>query len=164
MKGIELLVASLCLNCTLEYGSNNTISEDSPILDDSYLPIDNSMPLPNDDTIDDNEIDLNNDRINILDNKLAALKRLRKLREWLDGTHLRIATIEDYPLSYTEQLPNGTRQGKGVAFELVNFLQEKFNFTYEVLVPENNVIGSNLDYENSLLEKINKSVMEALVH
>lgn len=85
-------------------------------------------------------------------------KKLLALRQWLNGRHLRIATLEDYPLSYTETYENGTVEGLGVAFELIDFLMEKFNFTYEVLVPKGNIIGSQTDFSDSLIEMLNKSV------
>lgn len=50
-------------------------------------------------------------------------------------------------------MENGTWQGKGVAFIFLNFLAEKFNFTYEVSLPEENRVGIGND----------KSIVQMLV-
>ncbi|XP_037908321.1 ionotropic receptor 93a isoform X2 [Hermetia illucens] len=47
---------------------------------------------------------------------------------------------------------NGTVIGKGVSFDIVDFLAEKFNFTYDVVVPDKNIIGSSTDLSGSLIE------------
>lgn len=151
MKGIELLLASLCINCTMERNENNRTNMDNPYPNNQFLAS-TAIPIAG-------STDSHNDHAQVLDNRMAALQYLRELREWLSGKHLRIATLEDYPLSYTIKFPNGTRKGKGVAFELIDFLQDKFNFTYDVVVPEKNIIGSNADFRQSLLEKLNKSVI-----
>ncbi|XP_037822507.1 glutamate receptor ionotropic, kainate 2 [Lucilia sericata] len=148
--GIELLVASaLCLMCpneTVQYpagllhldanGEITTRVELKPLEEKADVPLDD-VPIETLETI--------------------ALKaqKLTKLREWINGRHLRIATLEDYPLSYTRRYDNGTVVGLGVAFELIDFLKEKFNFTYEVLVPEDNIIGSKTDFAKSLIEMLN---------
>ncbi|XP_055902699.1 glutamate receptor 1 [Eupeodes corollae] len=79
-------------------------------------------------------------------------ENMEKMRQYVNGNHFRIATIEDYPLSYTQKKADGTVVGAGVSFELIDFLAEKFNFTYEVVVPQGNIIGSTGDYKNSLVE------------
>lgn len=84
---------------------------------------------------------------------------LQKLRENVNGTHLKVATLIDYPLSYVEK-KDGTLQGKGVAFELLDFLSEKFHFTYEIHLPKMNKIGSSTDMEDSLIEMVNKSQVD----
>lgn len=68
-----------------------------------------------------------------------------------------MVTLEDPPLSYTELLPDGTRIGKGVAFQLLKFLEEKFNFTTIVTVPSANIIGSTTDMAGSLIEILKDS-------
>ncbi|VVC91731.1 unnamed protein product [Leptidea sinapis] len=76
----------------------------------------------------------------IYDNPLIDTRLSRKqnestfLTDFVNGRHLKIATFNNYPLSWTERTDNGTIIGHGVAFEVVNVLQEKFNFTYEVKV------------------------------
>ncbi|KOB73785.1 Ionotropic receptor, partial [Operophtera brumata] len=47
----------------------------------------------------------------------------------------------NFPLSYVEAGPNGTLIGLGVAFSLVKILQKRFNFTYDVVVPNKNFLG-----------------------
>ncbi|EDX00009.2 uncharacterized protein Dyak_GE22759 [Drosophila yakuba] len=86
--------------------------------------------------------------------------KLRAMHEWIGGKHLRIATLEDFPLSYTQVLENNTRIGLGVSFQIIDFLKKKFNFTYEVVVPQANIIGSPNDYERSLIEMVNKSEVD----
>ncbi|XP_055856545.1 glutamate receptor ionotropic, delta-2 [Episyrphus balteatus] len=97
--------------------------------------------------------DLNND----VSFAIYRTKRdhMEKMREYVNGNHFRIATVEDYPLSYTQKKADGTLAGLGVSFELIDFLAKKFNFTYEVVVPQGNIIGSTEDYDNSLVEVLN---------
>ncbi|XP_065360019.1 glutamate receptor 2 [Calliphora vicina] len=153
--GVELLLAAaLCLLCpneTVRYpagflhldknGEVTTHVELKPLEEKADAPLDD-VPIETLETI--------------------ALKaeKLLKLREWINGRHLRIATLEDYPLSYTKRFDNGTVVGLGVAFELIDFLKEKFNFTYEVLVPEGNIIGSKTDFADSLIEMLNTTVTD----
>lgn len=42
---------------------------------------------------------------------------------------------QNKPLSYAEE-ENGTLVGKGVAFEFLSFLQEKYGFNYSVVLPK----------------------------
>ena len=103
-----------------------------------------------------NETNIENfDEATTIENRLDKLEAIRKD---LNGKKLKIGTIEDYPLSYTVDLGNGTYEGHGVSFELIKFLSKKFNFTYEIIKPKENKIGSSLDFENSLIELVNKSV------
>lgn len=83
------------------------------------------------------------------------------LRSNINGSHLKVATLEDYPLSYTEKNNvTGKVEGRGVAFTLFNFLAEKYNFTYDVFTPPENKIGSSKDFEKSLIEMVNKSEVD----
>ncbi|XP_050672768.1 glutamate receptor ionotropic, delta-1 [Leptidea sinapis] len=82
------------------------------------------------------------------------------LTDFVNGRHLKIATFNNYPLSWTERTDNGTIIGHGVAFEVVNVLQEKFNFTYEVVLPEKNFIMNNGRPEESLIGLINSSKVD----
>ncbi|XP_075161815.1 ionotropic receptor 76b [Haematobia irritans] len=144
--GIELLLtAALCLTC-----ANETMNypEGLLLVDDNYEVV-TEAPLV--DTLLD---DIPAETINTIYEKA---EKLAKLRTWINGRHLRIATLEDYPLSYTEVQPNGQTEGRGVSFILLDFLREKFNFTYEVIVPKGNIIGSKSDYEGSLIEMLNSS-------
>lgn len=55
-------------------------------------------------------------------------------------------------------MEDGKMVGKGVAFKLFQFLMTKYNFTYEIIKQERNVIGSKDDFEGSLLESLYKNV------
>ncbi|XP_033149329.1 LOW QUALITY PROTEIN: glutamate receptor ionotropic, kainate 2 [Drosophila busckii] len=150
--GLELLVAAaLCAACP---GFNDTLPDNLIRINEegnmvTELPVDVEADMAG--VTDDAPVET-------LETILNKKVKLRALREWINGQHLRIATLEDYPLSYTELLENGTRVGHGVSFQLINFLQEKFNFTYEVVVPQDNILGSTIDFDRSLVEMVNKSV------
>ncbi|XP_047517994.1 uncharacterized protein LOC125058034 isoform X3 [Pieris napi] len=78
------------------------------------------------------------------DNPLHDVKPVRhQLENFVNGKHLRIGTINYYPESWAERTENGTYIGRGAAFDLVHILQKKFNFTYEVVVPERNMLYSD---------------------
>ncbi|XP_030385532.1 glutamate receptor ionotropic, delta-1 [Scaptodrosophila lebanonensis] len=149
--GIDLLVAAaLCVACP---PLNTTLPLGLIVLDDEGMEV---TPTPID--TDPSNLGLDEDTpAETLETVISKKVKLRALREWINGRHLRIATLEDYPLSYTELLENGTRLGRGVSFELLDFLQEKFNFTYEVIVPQDNIIGSTTDFDRSLIEMVNNS-------
>ncbi|KAL9909618.1 ionotropic receptor 76b [Glossina fuscipes fuscipes] len=142
MKGIELMLAALCLSCDFN-------ADDYPngvlVMDEIYFT--------NGSDAEDGKVLTKAKEIVSSDKEV----QLEKLRNWINGRELQIATLEDYPLSYTEVLGNGTRVGSGVAFELIDFLKEKFNFTYKVVVPGFNIIGGTVDYTNSLIELLNGS-------
>jgi hypothetical protein len=61
-------------------------------------------------------------------------------------------------LSYTESNKDGKKIGKGVAFDILHFLEEKFHFDYELVPPERNIVGSTWDMEGSLMATLNESV------
>lgn len=143
MKGIELMLTALCLTC--DFKADN-YPNDFLVMDDNHFI--------NDLDIEDRKV-LTNAKDIVSSDKH---EQLEKLRNWINGRELQIATLEDYPLSYTEVLGNGTRVGLGVAFELIDFLKQKFNFTYKVVVPGFNIIGGTVDYTNSLIELLNGSV------
>ena len=56
-------------------------------------------------------------------------------------------------MSYTETI-NGTLRGRGVAFEVLDFLMEKFEFNYELIMPQNNIVGSTTDLAGSILQLV----------
>jgi len=152
--GIELLVAAaLCVACPplndspptnlIQLGENGTLS---PVTE---LPMD----------VDASEAGFDADApVETLETINRKKPKLREMLDWIGGKHLRIATLEDFPLSYTEVLENGTRVGHGVSFQIIDFLKKKFNFTYEVVVPQDNIIGSPNDFDRSLIEMVNSSV------
>lgn len=65
--------------------------------------------------------------------------------------------FQDYPLSYSDVDRNGNKTGLGVAFQLLSFLTKKFNFTYEIIAPQLNIVGSTNDYQGSLIELLNST-------
>lgn len=150
--GIELLVAAaLCLACP---SLNQTMPEGLIELSDDGSVV---TEIPIDKSIEETGVDEDApaETLEVLRNKK---QKLRQMRDWINGKHLRIATLEDYPLSYTQLLDNGTRIGQGVSFQIIEFLQKKFNFTYDVVVPQDNIIGSTTDFDRSLIEMVNNSV------
>jgi len=155
--GIELLVAAaLCVTCPPLNESLPTslilLDEDGTPRQSTELPIDVEVAGLDEDTPEET-----------LESIISKKLKLREMREWIGGKHLRIATLEDYPLSYTHVLDNGTRIGLGVSFQIIDFLKKKFNFTYEVAVPQDNIIGSQSDFDRSLIEMVNSSVSSLLV-
>lgn len=84
-------------------------------------------------------------------------KKLNEIAQELNGKVLTLATLEDPPLSWTEK-ENGNVVIKGVVGDILSFLTEKFNFTYEVKVPKKNIIGSLTDMDGSLLELMKNEV------
>lgn len=154
--GIELLVAAaLCLACP---SLNQTMPEGLIELSDDGSVV---TEIPIDKSIEETGVDEDApaETLEVLRNKK---QKLRQMRDWINGKHLRIATLEDYPLSYTQLLDNGTRIGQGVSFQIIEFLQKKFNFTYDVVVPQDNIIGSTTDFDRSLIEMVNNSVSRLL--
>lgn len=61
-------------------------------------------------------------------------------------------------MSWVEQGANGTLIGHGVAFQIVEILKKKLNFTYEVVVPEQNFQMGGSKPEDSLVGLANNSV------
>ncbi|XP_014358169.2 glutamate receptor ionotropic, delta-1 [Papilio machaon] len=78
----------------------------------------------------------------------------------LNGKLLRIGTYDNYPLSWTKKESNGTITGHGVAFAIVEILRQKFNFTFEVVVPENNYEFGGVRPESSLINLVNSSKID----
>lgn len=55
-------------------------------------------------------------------------------------------------------MEGGKIVGKGIAFELLEFLMYKYNFTYDIVKHDRNIIGSQDDFNGSLLESLYKNV------
>ncbi|XP_073841671.1 ionotropic receptor 76b [Musca autumnalis] len=150
--GIELiLAAALCVSC-----ANETITYPQGLLlvDENYEVV---TEAPISEVLDKSLDDAPPETLNTI---LEKAEKLQKLRTWLNGRHLKIATLEDYPLSYTETQKDGSKKGMGVSFILLDFLMEKFNFTYEVHVPKGNIIGSSQDFKGSLIQMLNASEVD----
>lgn len=60
-------------------------------------------------------------------------------------------------MSWTERKENGTLVGYGVAFVLMSILQQRFNFTFEIVLPERNIVLDRKP-EESLIGLVNSSV------
>lgn len=60
-------------------------------------------------------------------------------------------------MSYIEE-ENGKLVGKGVAFKVLEFLTEKFNFSINIVKLEKDIIGAQTEYKGSLVECLNESV------
>ncbi|CAK1551986.1 unnamed protein product [Leptosia nina] len=75
----------------------------------------------------------------------------KALENFVNGKHLRIGTFQNYPMSWSEKTENGSYIGRGVAFVIFEILQKKFNFTYDVVIPEGNLLHSEKTNEESLL-------------
>lgn len=56
--------------------------------------------------------------------------------------------------------PGGKHGYMGVAFQILDFLADKFNFTYNVTESPVNKFGSTDDMAGSLIETINKTVID----
>ncbi|XP_055533659.1 glutamate receptor ionotropic, delta-1 [Wyeomyia smithii] len=85
-----------------------------------------------------------------------------QLANELQGRSLKVTTLEDWPLSYTERI-NGTLYGRGVAFELFEFIMEKYKFNYTLVMPEHNIVGSSSDMEGSVIELLAKEKADLAV-
>lgn len=91
---------------------------------------------------------------------LSAKERkdeMAKLAAELKGQTLNVTTLEDYPLSYVERV-NGTKIGRGWAFEFFEVLMKKYDFKYNLIEPDFNIVGSTNDTEGSLMQMITKAV------
>lgn len=55
-------------------------------------------------------------------------------------------------------MESGKLVGKGVAFQLFQFLMDKYNFTYDIVQHDRNIIGSYDDFNGSLLQSLYKKV------
>ncbi|XP_050094606.1 glutamate receptor ionotropic, kainate 2 [Anopheles aquasalis] len=89
-------------------------------------------------------------------------RQMQELRDKLAGRTLRVTTLQDWPLSYTVKV-NGSMVGGGVAFDLLEFLMEKFNFTYELVMPQLNIVGSSNDLSGSVLELLSNGSADMAV-
>nr|AZB49414.1 ionotropic receptor 76b [Heortia vitessoides] len=97
----------------------------------------------------------------ILDSLISQnTKQYLALSEEFNGKHFKIGTYNNRPLSWTEKDDNGTLIGRGVAFVLVDILQKRFNFTYEVVVPGNNFELGGEQAEDSLIGLVNSSAVD----
>ncbi|XP_070502352.1 glutamate receptor ionotropic, delta-1 [Chironomus tepperi] len=80
-------------------------------------------------------------------------KKMDKIARDLKGQTLMITTIEDYPLSYIERV-NDKLVLRGRAFDFLEILMKKFEFKYEVVLPNFNIAGSSNDSTGSIMEML----------
>lgn len=59
-------------------------------------------------------------------------------------------------------MESGKLVGKGVAFQLLQFMMDKYNFTYEIIKHDRNIIGSQEDSNGSLLQSLYSNVSKVL--
>nr|QQP19802.1 ionotropic receptor 76b [Tropidothorax elegans] len=74
--------------------------------------------------------------------KLKSINSKETAKEEFKGKILKIVSYEDYPLSTITEDPGGKLKGGGVVFEIINTLQEKFEFKYELVKGPRN-LGDN---------------------
>lgn len=92
-------------------------------------------------------------------NLTVTAQRLKELRDQISGQVINVTFMDDFPLSYSSR-ENGSSKGFGVAFELLEFLTEKFNFTYDLVKPQRNIMGSSQQYNGSILELLETEVRD----
>ncbi|XP_028160886.1 glutamate receptor ionotropic, delta-2 isoform X1 [Ostrinia furnacalis] len=90
----------------------------------------------------------------------SNLHQYRDLIKELNGKHLKIGTYNNRPFSWVERGENGTLIGNGVSFVLVDILQKRFNFTYEVVVPQKNFEMGGAKPEDSLIGLVNNGQVD----
>lgn len=61
-------------------------------------------------------------------------------------------------MSYTV-VENKTYVGKGIAFDCINFIRDKYEFTYSVVLPEDRVLG-DLRTQDGVFGMLAKNVSE----
>lgn len=93
----------------------------------------------------------------LIESESAKQVMLTNLAKELRGKTLRVTTLRDPPLSYTVR-ENNVTVGKGISFEFLDFLVEKFDFKYEIILPQYNILGSSNDTAGSILEMMSKNV------
>lgn len=60
-------------------------------------------------------------------------------------------------------MESGKLVGKGIAFQLLQFMMDKYNFTYEIIKHDRNIIGSQDDFNGSLIHSLYKNVSTLLL-
>lgn len=129
MEGIALMLSAICLNSTFCPSPHITPNVNY----DEFLPRD------------------------LYRSKKAIEEEMTKLAKELKGQTLNVTTLEDYPLSYVVR-ENGTFIGKGWAFEFFGILMKKYDFKYNLINPNFNIVGGSNDSDGSLIEIMIKKV------
>lgn len=129
MDGVALLLSALCFN-----GTNCPNQHMTPAVNYyEYLPRD------------------------LYKSSKALSVEMTKLAAEIKGQTLNVTTLEDYPLSYVIR-ENGTLVGKGWAFEFFDYLVKKYDFKYNIVIPDINIVGGSNDSEGSLMQMMIKKV------
>lgn len=135
MAGMALILNALCMNAS------------------NCEPPNGTMPI-NYDVVRNGSV--------LIESESAKEVMLTNLAKELRGKTLRVTTLRDPPLSYTVKKNNVT-VGKGISFDFLDFLCEKFDFKYEIIMPEYNILGSSNDTAGSILEMMSKNVSNQFI-
>lgn len=130
---MALMLSAICLNAT-------------------FCP--DQHPVPN----------VNNDEFlprDLYRSSMEIKDEMARLARELKGQTINVTTLEDYPLSYVVR-ENGTFVGKGWAFEFFEFLMKKFDFKYNLVLPDANIVGGSNDSEGSIMQIMIKNVRNFL--
>ncbi|CAG9802412.1 unnamed protein product [Chironomus riparius] len=130
MEGVALILSTICFN--------STFCQEPPI-----------VPQVNFVEFYKGEVFSSNIQIAMLEKQ----KKMDKIARDLKGQTLTITTIEDYPLSYIERV-NDKLVLRGRAFDFLEILMKKFEFKYELVLPNFNIAGSSNDSTGSIMEML----------
>ena len=138
MEGVALILSTICFN--------STFCQEPPI-----------VPQVNFVEFYKGEVFSGNIQIAMLEKQ----KKMDKIARDLKGQTLTITTIEDYPLSYIERV-NDKLVLRGRAFDFLEILMKKFEFKYELVLPNFNIAGSSNDSTGSIMEMLVQKVGQRL--
>jgi hypothetical protein len=85
--------------------------------------------------------------------KIEEERKLMALADMLKGQTLKITTLEDYPLSYSTEL-NGRKLLNGTAGKILDILRDAYDFDYELVFPEYNIVGGSNDSKGSMMQML----------
>lgn len=134
MEGVALILSTICFN--------STYCQEPPI-----------VPQYNFVEFYKGEVYSGNIQIAMIEKQ----KKMDKIARDLKGQTLTITTIEDYPLSYVERV-NDKLVLRGRAFDFLEILMKKFEFKYELVLPNFNIAGSSNDSTGSIMEMLVQKV------
>ncbi|KAG5684140.1 hypothetical protein PVAND_013381 [Polypedilum vanderplanki] len=140
MEGVALLLSTICFN--------STTCQEPPIVNNI------------------NFVEFYKGEIYYGDVKQTMIekqKQLDKLARDLKGQTLTITTLEDYPLSYVERDKNGKFVLKGRAMDFLEILMKKYDFKYELTMPNYNIAGSSNDSTGSVMEMLVRNQVDMAV-
>ncbi|CAO1399563.1 unnamed protein product [Diamesa serratosioi] len=135
MAGMALILNAMCMNAMNCEPPNSTIPSNYDVIRNGTV---------------------------LIESESAKEVMLANLAKELRGKTLRVTTLRDPPLSYTINVNNVT-VGKGISFEFLDFLVEKFDFKYEIILPKYNILGSTDDTQGSILEMMSTNQADIAV-